>query len=108
MVRPENETKYLLLPITRLCETLIKQTHKEPQAKLVYKFNKPRETLSFKPSISVEGFWMVGLTSSEVDTSIFDKTVENGKFEIYADRVDQFSFTEMKDELEEILDISNI
>ena len=76
MIRPENETKDLILSITRNCETLFKQTHKEPPAKLDYKLTKPRETHSFKLSVSIEGFWMIGLTSSEVDTFIFDKTVK--------------------------------
>ena len=33
---------------------------------------------------------------------------KKNKFELYTDLVDKFSFTELKSELEEILDISNI
>ena len=35
-------------------------------------------------------------------------TAEKNKFELYTDLVDKFSLTQMKDELEEICDISNI
>ena len=51
---------------------------------------------------------MIGLTSLEVYKSFFDKTEENIKFEFYTDTFDEFSFAELKHELEEILDISNI
>ena len=52
---------------------------------------------------------MVGLTTNlEIHNSTFNITEENNKFELYTDLVDEFSFTELKDELEEILDISNI
>ena len=46
---------------------------------------------------------MIGLTSLEVYNSIFTITDENNKFELYAD-----NFEELKDELEEILSISDI
>ena len=47
---------------------------------------------------------MVGLISLEVYNSIFNITEENNKFEFYTDTFEVFSFTELKDELEEILD----
>ena len=51
---------------------------------------------------------MIGLTSLEVYNSIFNLTEEKNKFELHTDNFDEFSFTEFKDELEEILDVSNI
>ena len=51
---------------------------------------------------------MVGLTTLEVYNSISNITQENNKFELYTDTFDEFSFAALKDELEEILDISNI
>ena len=51
---------------------------------------------------------MVGLTDLEVYNSIFNITGENNKFEIYRDMSDKFGFLELKDEVEEILDISHI
>ena len=51
---------------------------------------------------------MIGLTSSELYNSIFNITAGINKFELYADLSDEFSFTELKDELEEILGFSDI
>ena len=50
---------------------------------------------------------MVGSTSLEVYNSISRITEHNSKFELYTDTFDKFSFLELKDELEEILDNSN-
>ena len=71
MIRPKNETEYLLLSITKNCETLIKQTHGKAEETLEFKLTKPRETFHFNPPISIEGSWMVGLTSLEVYNSMF-------------------------------------
>ena len=51
---------------------------------------------------------MLGLIDLEVKNFIFDITKENNKFEIYVDTSDEFSFTELKDEVGEILNIPNI
>ena len=51
---------------------------------------------------------MLGLVDLEVYKSIFNITEENNKFEIYRDMSDKFGLLELKDELEEILNISNI
>ena len=50
---------------------------------------------------------MVGLSLLEVCNSIFYITEEINKFELHTDTFDEFSLAELKDELEEILDISN-
>ena len=70
--------------------------------------NKLRETFHFKPSIQIQGSWMIGLTSLEVYNSIFNKTKETNKFELYRDISNKFGFLELKDELEDILKISHI
>ena len=72
MIRPEHETKGLLLSITKNCETLIKQTHTKPQEILEFKLDKPRETFHFNPPLFAEDSWMIGLTSLEVYNSIFN------------------------------------
>ena len=69
---------------------------------------KPRETFLFNPPIQIKGDWMIGLIDLEVYNSIFNITKENNKFELYTDTFDEFSFTELKDELEEFLDIPSI
>ena len=69
---------------------------------------KPKETFHFTPPIHIKGDWLIGLVDLEVYNSFFNITKENNKFELYTDTFDEFSFEELKDELEEILNIPNI
>ena len=108
MVRLMSQTEDLLLSITENCETIIEQIHKKPEETLEFKMTKARETFHFKPPIQVKENWMIGLTNLEVYNSIFNITEENNKFELYRDTSDKFGFLELKDELEEILNISHI
>ena len=108
MIRPKNETEDLLLSITKNCETLINQTHREPKETLEFKMDKSRQTFHFNPPIQIQGDWMIGLTDLEVYNSIFNITEENIKFEIYRDTPTKFQFLDLKDELEEILGIPHI
>ena len=108
MIRPKNETEDILLSITKNCETLIEQTHRKIEETLEFKMNKPRENFHFTPPIAIERFWMIGLKSLEVYNSLFNITEHNNKFGLYTDTFDKFSFTELKDELEEILKNSDI
>ena len=70
MIIPETETEDFLLSTTRNCETLIKQTHTKPRKTMEFRLTKPRETFQFKPPISIDASWMIGLTSLEVYNSI--------------------------------------
>ena len=108
MIRPKNQTEDLLLSITKNCQTLIKQTHRKAEETLEFKMIKRREIFRFKPPIQIQGDRMIGLTNLEVYNSIFNITEENNKFEIYRDMTAKFGFFELKDELEEILNISHI
>ena len=108
MIKPKNETEDLLLSITKNCETLIEQTHRKPEETLEFKMLKSKEIFHFKPSIHTKGNWMLGLIDLEVYNSIFNITKENNKFELYTDTFDEFSFEELKDEVEEILNIPEI
>ena len=51
---------------------------------------------------------MIRLKNLEVYNSIFNINTTTKKFELSTDTFDEFSFEELKDELEEILDISYI
>ena len=51
---------------------------------------------------------MLELTSLEVYNFVFNLTEKNNDFEFYTDYFDEFSFTELKDELYEISDFSII
>ena len=65
MVRPRNEIEDSLFSLTKNCDTVVDQTHTNPQEALEYKPTKSSETFSLKPSINL-GFnsnWMVGSTS---------------------------------------------
>ena len=108
MIQPKNETENLLISITKKCETLIKQTHRKVEETLEFKLIKPREIFHFKPPFQIQGDWMTGLTNLEVYNSIFKITEKNNKFEIYRDISNKFGFLELKDRLEEILNIPHI
>ena len=108
MIQPKNQTEDLFLSITKNCETLIKQTHRKAEETSEFKMIKPRETFHFKPPIQIQRDWMTGLTNLELYNSIFNITEENNKFEIYRDMSTKFGFLELKDELEDILEISHI
>ena len=83
MIRPKNETENLSLSLTKICETLIKQTHRKAEETLEFKINKSKETFHFTPPLSIDGFWMLGLTSLEVYNFIFNITKEKIEFELY-------------------------
>ena len=51
---------------------------------------------------------MIGLTILEVYNSSFNITQENKKFELYTDAFDEFLFTELNGEVEEIVSNSDI
>ena len=108
MIRPKNETEDLLLSITKNCETLIEQIHRKPEETLEFQLTKPTETFHFKPSIQVKENCMLGLVDLEVYISIFNITEENNNFEIYRDTPTKFQFLDLKDEIEEILNIPHI
>ena len=83
MIRPKKEKEDLLLSITKICETLIDQTHRKAQETLESKKTKPRETFHSKSPIQVKGDWILGLTALEVYSFIFDKKEANNKFKFY-------------------------
>ena len=108
MIRPKNKTEDLLLSITKNCETLVQQTHRKAEETLEFKMLKPRETFQFNQPIQTKGDWMLGLLDLEVYNSFLNITKENNKFELYTDLFDEFSITELKNEVEEILGIPDI
>ena len=75
---------------------------------LEFKMIKPRKTFHFNPPVQVKEDWMIGLVDREVYNSIFNITEENNKFEQYRDTSKKFGFLELKDELEEILNIPHV
>ena len=108
IIQPTNETKDLWLWITKNCEKPIEQTRSNADETLEFKMIKPRETFHFNPPIQIKRGRMIALTSLEIYNSYFNITEKNNKVGLYTDTFDEFSFTELKDELEEILNISNM
>ena len=111
MISPKNETEDLLISITKNCETLIEQTHRKAEETLEFKMIEPRESFHFKPPIQVKGDWMIGLTDLEVYNSIFNRTEENNKFELYKfpdEKSGGVTYEKVRDEIEKDLDIEDI
>ena len=108
MVRPKIKTEHLLLSTTKNCQMRIKQTHKETEETSEFKLNKARETFHFRPPIPTERSWITSSTNLKVYNSFFNITEQKNKFDLYTDTFDEFSFTESKNELEEVLSISDI
>ena len=54
MVQPRNESKEFLFSITKICETLIKQTHRHSEETSELKLTKSREIFTLKPSINYD------------------------------------------------------
>ena len=108
LIRPKNETEDLLLSITKNCQMLNQQTHRKDEKTLEFEKFQSKETFPFSPPIQVKGDWTIGLTSLQVYNSIFNMTERNNQFELYRDYSNKFGFLELKDELEEIPNISHI
>ena len=108
LIRPKNQTKDLILSITKNCEMLFEQTQRNAEETLEFRLNKSKETFHFNPPITIKGSLMIGLTNLEVYNSIFNINTTSKKFELYTDTFDEFPFEELKDEIEEILNISDI
>ena len=111
MIRSKNGTEYLLLSITKNCETFKDQTHRKAEEILEFKMTNPRQTFHFNPAVEVREEWMIGLINLEVYNYIFNLTEENNKFELnnFPDqRSDGVSYVKVGDEIERDLDISDI
>ena len=111
MIRPKTDTEDLLLSITKNCEKLIEQTHRKPEETLEVKMIKPREIFYFNPPIQIKGYWMIEITDLEVYNSIFNKTEQNNKFELYKfpeEKSGGVSYEKVRDEIERDLDISDV
>ena len=72
---------------------------------------KPRETFHFNIPISIEGDWMMGITSSEVFNSNINITEENNNFKFYNfldEKSGGVSYEKVRDDIERDLEFSDI
>ena len=76
MFRLENETRDLLLSITKNCETFTKQTQTTPRETFEVQLFQPQQFFCFSPPINIgpESNWLVGLPSLEVYNAFLDTT----------------------------------
>ena len=111
MIRPKNGKEDLLLSISKNFLRLFEQTYRKAEETLEFKMTKPKETFHFKPPISKEGSWMIGLTDLDVYNSIFNITEENNKFKLYKfpnEKSGGITYEKVRDEIERDLNISDI
>ena len=108
MIRSKNETHDLFLSITKKFETLNDQTHRKAKETLEFKMTKSRELSHFSTPIQINGDWMIGLTDVKVLNSHYNITKENNKLELYTDIFDEFTFMEVKAELEKTFNLKEI
>ena len=96
--------------MTKNCETFIEQTHRRAEETLEFKLTRPKKTFLFNLPTSIEGSWMIGLTSLEEYNSTFNITEENNKIELYnipGQKIGDVSYTKVRDEIERGLDVSD-
>ena len=111
MIRPENETEDFILSLTKNCETLIEQNHRKAEETLEFKMIQSKQTFHLMPPIPIEGSWMIGLTDLEIYSSIFNKTEQNNKLQLYKfpdEKAGGVSYEKIRDEIERDLDLSDV
>ena len=89
MIKLKITNKGLLLSITKICETLIEQTHRKPREVLEFKLGKSREAFHFNPLFQIKGDWMIGLISLEDYNFGININTTNANFELYTDTFDR-------------------
>ena len=74
----------LLFLIKKHTNTFIQQTKTKAQETLEFKMIRSKQTFSFNPLINLveEGKWLLGVTSLNCPTSVFNITNENNSFSI--------------------------
>ena len=111
MIRPKNETEDLLISITKVWETLIEQTHRKAEETFEFKTIRSKETFHFVPPFLLREDWMLGLLDLKVYSSVFNKTEEFTKFNLYilpVQKSGSVSYEKARDEIEKDLDFSDI
>ena len=110
MTTTKNETKDLLLFNTKNnFETIIQQIHASPEKMLEFRLIKPREAFLFNPHISIDGSWMIGLSSLEVYIFV-SITEENNKIELYkypGSKIGCVAYEKIRGDIEKDLEITD-
>ena len=77
-----DKKEYLLLSIAKSNQEIFEFTHSEPQETLQFKMNKENESFSFDVPFELQEQWMMGITSLEVNNTVYNITPINSKLEI--------------------------
>ena len=84
-----------------------KNSQKSPR-KIGIQTSKSRETFSFNPQTSIEGYCIIGLLSLSVYNSFFNITEEKKKNKLHTNIYNECTFVELKEELKQIFNIEDI
>ena len=92
-------------------DTLIEQTRTKAQETLEFKMIRSVETFSFNRSLNLieEGKWLLGVTSLECTSSVFNITNDNKSFSIIIGDHYQTEFAEITiDDLNKLLELKSL
>ena len=70
------------MSIAKCNQEIVENTHSKPQETLEFKMNKQKELFSFDVSLELPEQWMMGVTSLEVYTTVYNITEKNNKLKI--------------------------
>ena len=70
------------MSIAKCNQEIVENTHSKPQETLEFKMNKQKELFSFDVSLELPEQWMMGVTSLEVYTTVYNITEKNTKLKI--------------------------
>ena len=72
----------LLLSIAKSNQEIVENKHSKPQETLEFKMTKQKESFSFDVPLLLPEKWMMGVTSLEVYTTVYNITEKKNKLEI--------------------------
>ena len=72
----------LLLTIAKSNQEIVENTHSKSQETLEFKMTKQKESFSFDVPLQLNEKWMMGETSLEVYSTVYNITNSNNKLEI--------------------------
>ena len=73
----------LLLSIAKSNQEIVENTHSKPQEILEFKMNKQKESFSFDIPLELPEQWMMGVTSLEVNNTVYNITEKNNEIKLF-------------------------
>ena len=78
-----DKKEYLLLSIAKSNQEIVENTHSKPQETLEFKMNKQKESFSFDIPLELPEQWMMGVTSLEVQNTVYNITEKNNEIQLF-------------------------